>query len=74
MLRIEYWPKSLKIAKIIMIPKPGKSPMDEITITILILKKSIKTCTPKTGSQTINLDSEGSLHSATMPPHNRCYQ
>ena len=43
MLRIEYWPKSLKIAKIIMIPKPGKSPMDEITITIHILKKSIKT-------------------------------
>jgi len=23
-LRLEYWPKSLKIAQIIMIPKPGK--------------------------------------------------
>jgi hypothetical protein len=27
-LRLEYWPKSLKIAQIIMIPKPGKNPMD----------------------------------------------
>jgi hypothetical protein len=27
-LRFEYWPKSLKIAQIIMIPKPGKNPMD----------------------------------------------
>jgi len=27
-LRLEYRPKSLKIAQIIMIPKPGKSPMD----------------------------------------------
>ena len=27
-LRLEYWPKSLKTAHIIMIPKPGKNPMD----------------------------------------------
>ena len=27
-LRLECWPKSLKIAQIIMIPKPGKKPMD----------------------------------------------
>jgi hypothetical protein len=27
-LRLEYWSKSLKIAQIIMIPKPGKNPMD----------------------------------------------
>jgi hypothetical protein len=27
-LRLEYWPKSLKIAQIIMIPKPEKNPMD----------------------------------------------
>jgi hypothetical protein len=27
-LRLEYWPKSSKIAQIIMIPKPGKGPMD----------------------------------------------
>jgi hypothetical protein len=26
-LRLEYWPKSLNIAQI-MIPKPGKNPMD----------------------------------------------
>jgi hypothetical protein len=27
-LRLEYWPKSLKNAQIIMIPKHGKNPMD----------------------------------------------
>ena len=27
-LRLEYWPKSLKLAQIIMMPKPGKNPMD----------------------------------------------
>jgi hypothetical protein len=27
-LRLEYWPKSLKIAQIIMMHKPGKNPMD----------------------------------------------
>jgi len=26
-LRLEYWPKSLKMAQIIMMPKPGKNPM-----------------------------------------------
>jgi len=54
-IRLEYWPKSLKIAQIIMIPKPGKNPMDvssyrpiSLLPTIskvlekLILKKSIK--------------------------------
>jgi hypothetical protein len=27
-LRLQYWPKSLKMAQIIMIPKRGKNPMD----------------------------------------------
>jgi len=27
-LRLEYWPKLLKTAQIIMIPKTGKNPMD----------------------------------------------
>jgi len=27
-LRLEYWPKSLKIEQIIMTPRPGKNPMD----------------------------------------------
>jgi hypothetical protein len=27
-LRPPYWPKSLKTVQIIMIPKPGKNPMD----------------------------------------------
>ena len=30
-LRLEYWPKSLKIAQIIMIPKTGKNPMDVLS-------------------------------------------
>jgi len=55
-LQLEYWPKSLKIAQIIMIPKPGKNPMDvspyqpiNLLLTIskvlekLILKKLMKT-------------------------------
>jgi len=53
-LRLEYWPKSLNIAQIIMIPKPGKNTIDVSSywpislLTIiskllekLILKKSI---------------------------------
>ena len=53
-LRLEYWPKSLKIAQIIMVPKPGKNPMDTSfyqpisllpttskALEKLILKKSI---------------------------------
>jgi len=27
-IRLEYWPKSLKQAQIIMLPKPGKNPID----------------------------------------------
>jgi len=53
--RLEYWPKSLKIAQIIMIPKTWKNPMDVSSyrpISLLpiiskvleksVLKKSIK--------------------------------
>ena len=28
-IRLEYWPKSLKQAQIIMLPKPGKNPIDQ---------------------------------------------
>jgi len=56
-LRLKYWPKSLKIVQIIMIPKPGKNPMDissdhliRLLLTIskvlekfTLKKKSIKT-------------------------------
>jgi len=31
-LRLEYWPKSLKIAQIIMIPKPGKKSNGRFTL------------------------------------------
>ena len=54
-LRLEFWPKSLNIAQILMILKPGRNPMDvssygpiSLLPTIakvlekLILKKSIK--------------------------------
>ena len=68
--RLEYWPESLKIAQIlIMIPKPGKNPMDVSSyrpVSLLptiskvlekLIKKKIKSRTRKTGSQT-NLDSD----------------
>jgi len=55
-LRLEYWPKSFKIAQIIMISKPGESPMDVSSyrpvsllrtnskvLEKIILKKSINT-------------------------------
>jgi potassium voltage-gated channel Eag-related subfamily H protein 8 len=46
-LRLEYWPKSLKIAQTIMIPKPGKNPMDvpsfrPISLLPTILKVLVK--------------------------------
>ena len=68
-LRIKYWPKSLKISQIIMMPKPGKNPMDVSSyrpVSLLptiskvlekLIKKKIKSRTRKTGSQT-NLDSD----------------
>jgi len=55
-LRLDYWPNPLKIAQIIMIPKPGKNPIDVSSyrqvslLTIIskvlekfIFKNSIKT-------------------------------
>jgi hypothetical protein len=55
-LRLRHWPKSLKIAQIIMIPKAGKSPKDvssyrQVSLLTgnfkitrkLVLKNSIKT-------------------------------
>ena len=59
-LQLEYWPKSLKIAQIIMITKTGKNPMDisfyqpiSLLLTIskvlekLILKKINKDLNPQ---------------------------
>jgi hypothetical protein len=57
-IRLEYWPKSLKIAQIKMIPKPGKIPMDvssyrpisllpTISKEKLILKKINKDLNPQ---------------------------
>ena len=54
-LRLEYWPKALKLVQIIMIRKPGKNPMDVSSyrpnsllpliskfVEKLIIKRSIK--------------------------------
>jgi len=62
-LRLDYWPTSLKRAPIIMIPKPGKNPTDVSSyrpisllpiiskvLEKLIFKGSIKTRTRTTGS------------------------
>ena len=70
-LRLQYWPTSIKIAQIIMIHKPGKNPMDvsscrtmSLLPTIskvlekLIPKKFNKDLNRKTGPQTINMDSD----------------
>jgi hypothetical protein len=86
-LRLEYWPKSLKTAQIIMIPKPGKNPTDvssyrpiSLLSTIskvlekLILKKSIKNLTQRLDPKPLIWVPTGSLHNATMPPHNRRLQ
>jgi hypothetical protein len=69
-LRLDYWPTSLKRAKIIMIPKPGKNPTDvssyrplSLLLIIskvlekLILKRLNKDMNPRTGSRTTNLAS-----------------
>jgi len=70
-IRLEYWLKSLKNTQIIIIHKPGKIPMDfssyrpisllstisKVLVKLKLKKKSIKTLTRKTESQTINLDS-----------------
>lgn len=71
-IRLEYWPKSLKQAQIIMLPKPGKNPTDVSSyrpISLLptiskILEKLIlkiinkETGTHKTGFQTTNSASD----------------
>jgi hypothetical protein len=70
-LRLNYWPKSLKRAQIIMIPKPGKDPKDvssyrPISLLSIILKvlekllhKRINTTRiSKTGFRTTNSDSD----------------
>jgi hypothetical protein len=70
-LRLEYWPKSIKTAQTIMITKPRKNPMDvssyrpiSLLPTIskvlekLILKKVNKDLNPQAWIQTINLDSD----------------
>jgi len=40
-LRIKYWPKSLKISQIIMMPKPGKNPMDVSSFSPISLLPTI---------------------------------
>jgi hypothetical protein len=64
-LRLEYWPKSLKVAQITVIPKLGENPMDVSSyrpISLLptiskVLEKLILKKKKKGSSKTINLDS-----------------
>ena len=89
-LLLEYWPKSSKIAQILMIPKPGKNPMDvsscrpiSLLPTILKVLENLISLYSKNQQrpEPARLDPKpsmwiptGSLHSATIPPHNRYHQ
>jgi hypothetical protein len=87
-LRLEYWPKSKNITQIITLPKPGKNPVDVSscrTISLLptiskvleklILKKINKGLNPQAWIPQPSIwIPTSSLHSATMPPHNRRHQ
>jgi hypothetical protein len=52
-LRLEYWPKSLRIAQIIMIPKPEKNPMDVSSYRLISLLPTISKVLKKTYTQNI---------------------
>jgi len=87
LLQLEYWPKSLRIAQI-MILKPGKNPMDVSSHQPISLLPTISKVLEKLILKKINKDLNpprldpkpsiwiptGSPHSATMLPHNRCHQ
>jgi hypothetical protein len=86
-LRLKYWPKSLKIKQKIMIPKPGKNPTDVSSYCPISLLPTISKVLQKPTLKKINKDLNpqawipnhqsgltGPLHSATMPPHNRYHQ
>jgi hypothetical protein len=55
-LRLENWPKSLKIAQIIMIPKPGKNPMDVSSCRPISLLPTISKVLEKLILKKINED------------------
>jgi hypothetical protein len=55
-LRIKYWPKSLKIAQIIMIPKPGKNPMDVSSYRPISLLLTISKVLEKLTFKNFNVD------------------
>jgi len=55
-LRLEYWPKSLKTAPIIMIHKPGKNPMDVSSYRPISLLPTISKIPEKIILKYINKD------------------
>jgi hypothetical protein len=55
-LGLKYWPKSLKIAQIIMIPKPGKNPMDISSYRPISLLPTISKVLEKRILKNINKD------------------
>jgi hypothetical protein len=56
-IRLEYWPKSLKQAQIIMLPKPGKNPVDATSYRPISLLPTISKVLEKLILKRINKES-----------------
>jgi hypothetical protein len=57
-IRLEYWPKSLKQAQIIMLPKPGKNPTDVTSYRPISLLPTISKILEKLILKRINKESK----------------
>jgi hypothetical protein len=55
-LRLEYWPRSLKFAQMVMRPKPGKTPMDGSSYLLISLLPIISKVLEKLNLKKINKD------------------
>jgi hypothetical protein len=56
-IHLEYWPKSLKRAQIIMLPKPGKKPIDVTSYRQISLLPTISNVLEKLMLKRINKES-----------------
>jgi hypothetical protein len=66
MLRISYWPKQLKTAEIILIPKPGKDPKELTLYSPISLLSTVNKIFEKLLLRRINTDLKPD---DWMPPH-----